>query len=92
MKLPIIIESISQVLQEQNAKLNRAIFVEEVDSYEDLHANTRADIQGTQYLMAKAKKLLDSPIAEAGVLTNDSIAVLKTANKAVNDHIMKLYS
>ena len=86
------IDKFQILLQEQNAKLNRAIFLEEVDSYEDLHVNTRADIQDTQYLIAKAKKLLDSPIAEAGVLTNDSIAVLKAANKAVNDHIMKLYS
>jgi hypothetical protein len=80
------------LLEEQNAKIRRAIFLEEVESLEGLHANTKADIATTQHLIVEVKKLLEAPISEVGVLTADAIDTLKRANKTINDHIMKLYS
>jgi len=80
------------LLEEQNAKIRRAIFLEEVDSLEGLHANSKADIATTQHLIVEVKKLLEAPISEVGVLTSDAIDTLKRANKSINDHIMKLYS
>jgi len=80
------------LLEEQNAKMRRALFLEEAEGFEGLHANTKADIATTQHLITEVKKLLEVPISEAGILTTDAIETLKKANKAVNDHIMKLYS
>jgi len=80
------------LLEEQNAKIRRAIFLEEAEEFEGLHANSKVDIATTQHLIAEVKKLLEVPISEAGILTTDAIETLKKANKSVNDHILKLYS
>lgn len=80
------------LLEEQNAKIQRAVFLEEAEDFDGLHANTKADIATTQHLITEVKKLLEVPISEAGILTADAIETLKKANKTVNDHILKLYS
>jgi hypothetical protein len=80
------------LLEEQNAKIRRALFLEEAEGFEGLHANSKVDIATTQHLIAEVKKLLEVPISEAGILTTDAIETLKKANKSVNDHILKLYS
>ncbi len=80
------------LLEEQNAKLQRALFIEEAEGYNDLHANTKEEIAVTQTLITALKSLLETPISEAGILTTEAIETLKRTNKTANDHIMKLYS
>lgn len=80
------------LLEEQNAKLQRALFIEETEGYASLHAKTKEEIATTQTLISELKSLLETPISEAGVLTTEAIETLKRTNKTVNDHIMKLYS
>jgi hypothetical protein len=80
------------LLEEQNAKIRRAIFLEEVEGFEGLHANTKADIATTQHLITEVKKLLEVPVSEAGVLTPNAVDTLKQTNKVIGDHIMRLYS
>ena len=80
------------LLEEQNAKIRRAVFLEEAEGIAGLHANTKADIAVTKRLISEVKKLLEVPVAEAGILTEEAIATLKKVNKSMNEHIMKLYS
>jgi len=80
------------LLEEQNAKIRRALFLEDAEDFEGLHAHTKADIATTQHLITEVKKLLEAPISEAGILTKEAIDTLNKANKTINDHIMKLYS
>jgi len=80
------------LLEEQNAKLQRALFIEEAEGYDNLHAKTKEEIATTQTLITALKSLLKTPISEAGILTTEAIETLKRTNKTANDHIMKLYS
>jgi hypothetical protein len=80
------------LLQEQNAKINRALHFEETQEYEELHTFTKEDVKKTQKLISKVKRMLELPMAEAGVLTQEAIDSLKAANKVANDHIMELYT
>jgi len=79
------------LLEELNAKIRRALFLEESKDFDGLHALTKADIATTQHLITEVKKLLEAPVSEAGVLTPEAIETLKQANKAIHDHVMKLY-
>jgi len=87
-----VFEKYKVLLEEQNAKIKRALFFEEAEGLDRLHANTKAEIATTQHLVNEVKKLIASPISEAGVLTVDAIDSLKKANKVVNDHVMKIYT
>ena len=79
------------LLEEQNAKLKRALVVEEANGYDSLHNKTKEEIEATQKLIGQLKKLLDTPISESGVLSKEAIETLKHATKEVNEHIMKIY-
>jgi len=80
------------ILEEQNAKIRRAIFLEEAEGFDKLHVNTKNDIATTQQLLVEVKKLMDVPISEAGILTFNAVRVLKEVNKTLNEHILKLYA
>ncbi len=79
------------LLEEQNAKIRRALFLEEAEDFEGLHAYTKEDIATTQHLITEVKRLLNAPISEAGILTKEAIETLNKANKTINDHVLKLY-
>ncbi len=79
------------LLEEQNAKLKRALVVEEANGYDSLHNKTKEEIEATKKLIEQLKKLLDTPISESGVLSKEAIETLKHAIKEVNEHIMKIY-
>jgi len=79
------------LLEEQNAKIRRALFLEDAEEFDALHALTKADIATTQHLVDEVKKLLQVPISEAGVLTQSAQEALKQANKTISDHVLKLY-
>jgi len=80
------------LLEEQNAKIRRAVFLEEAEAYDGLHANTKAELAVTKQLVAEAKQLMEVPISEAGVLTTEAKDALQKINRSLNEYIMKLYS
>lgn len=86
-----LVEKYQVILEEQNAKLKRALYFEDAEEVDGLHANTKEEIATTQHLIADVKKLIATPVSEAGILTADAIEALRKANKAVNDHVMKIY-
>ncbi len=86
------LEKYKVIIEEQNAKIKRALFLEEVEAYEDLHAKTKDDIEITKRMIVDAKKLLDTQIAKEGVLTPEAKEILQKTNKTINDRILEIYS
>lgn len=86
-----LVEKYQVLLEEQNAKLKRALFFEEAEGIEGLHAKTKDEIAATKSLIADVKALVATPVSEAGMLTEGAEEALRKANKAINEYIMKIY-
>ncbi len=86
-----LIEKYDVLLAEQNAKLQRALFVEEADKYDALHAKTQTEIGKMKKLVSQIERFLKTPMAEHGILSKEGVEILEKANKAANDHIMEMY-
>ena len=80
------------ILAELNATLNRALHVEGVQNFDELHTKTKKTARELQVLLKELDTLLATPMAQSGVLTPESIDALRRAKRAVNDHILHLYS
>lgn len=80
------------LLEEQNAKITRALFLEESEDFDGLHAKTKEDVNVAEKMVNEVSKLLKTPVSEAGMLTSEASEVLRRANKSINDHILELYS
>ena len=87
-----MVEKYEALLAEQNAALQRALFIEEPEGYDQLHAKTRQTVQTIQKLTSEIERFLETPMAESGILSKEGIAILERANKAANDHVLKLYA
>ncbi len=80
------------ILAELNAILNRALHVEGVQNFEELHAKTQRSVRELQALLKELDALLATPMARSGLLTPESVEALRRAKRVVNDHILHLYS
>ncbi len=85
------VEKYTVLLAEQNASLKRALFVEEAEGFDQLHALTRQTVAKLQKLSDEIETFLRTPMAEHGILSKEGVAILERANKAANDHVMALY-
>lgn len=85
------VEKYEVLLAEQNASLKRALFIEEVDGYDQLHAKSKATAQALQHLADEIEAFLETPMAEHGILSKEGIEVLERVNKSTEEHIKKLY-
>ena len=86
------VEKYEVLLAEQNGALKRAIFIEEAETYDQLHAKTRQTVQTLQHLADEIEAFLETPMAEHGILSKEGIEILERVNKTANDHVMKLYA
>ncbi len=86
-----LIHKYNVLLGEQNAKIKRALFVEEADQYDKLHAKTQTEIRKIKKLASEVERFLETPMAEHGILSKEGIETLTKVNKAANDHIMEIY-
>jgi len=80
------------VLAEINAGLNRALHIEGVHDFNELHEKTKASIRELQGLLKELDALLATPMAQSGVLTPESVEALRRAKRVINDHILHIYS
>jgi predicted transposase YbfD/YdcC len=85
------IEKYDVLLAEQNARLNRALYIEEVEKYDQLNAKTKEDVKTIKKLAAEVERFMETPMAEHGILSKEGIEILEEVNKAANDHVMALY-
>lgn len=85
-------EKYQALLDEKNATLRRAIFIEQADALEKFHAKSRRTVEEVQELLQQLERLLGTPMAQEGMLTAESVEALRQAKRTVNDHILRLYS
>ena len=80
------------LLDEKNAALRRALFIEDADSLEKLHQRSRQTVEEIQELLQELNRVLATPMAKEGMLTKESVETLRHAKRVVNDQILRLYS
>jgi len=86
-----LIDFYKVLLREQNTRLERIVFVEEVQEFNLYHYKSQADIQNTQRLLNGITQLLTTPIAQEGQLSQESILALQRAKEAINAHLKAIY-
>jgi len=79
------------LLAELDAKIDRAMHIEDVKSYKDLHDNSKEDVQNAEYLLAESSKLLAMPVSRRGEVSQKSIEIEQETKKSLDDYIKKLY-
>jgi len=81
------------VLAEKNASLRRAIHIEENSGdFNSLHEKTKETARETYRMIRSLERLLETPMARAGMLTSQSVEALREAKRMINDMILRLYS
>jgi glutaredoxin 2 len=80
------------LLAEKNAGLRRAIFIEEAESFDDLHDKSQVIAREIEMMIKELERLLTTPMAKAGALTDEAVEALRHAKRVVNDQILRLYN
>ena len=86
------VEKYQVLLDEKNASLRRALFVENTDALEKLHQRSRQTVEEARELLQELDRILATPMAKEGMLTRESVEALRRAKRVVNDQILRLYS
>ena len=86
------VEKYQILLDEKNAALRRALFIENADTLEKLHHRSRQNVEEVQELLQELNRILATPMAREGMLTRESVEALRRAKRVVNDQILSLYS
>ena len=79
------------ILQEQNAKINRMLFIEEPEDMHSLHSKSKAEVEKTILILDEFVKLMDTPVSKKDTINPESIKNLKSANLVINEVIKSLY-
>jgi len=80
------------LLDEKNAGLRRALYIEEAENYDGLHENSKALAREVETMLKELDRLLATPMAKSGVLTEESVEALRHAKRVINDQILRLYN
>ncbi len=79
------------VLAENNAGLRRAFIVEGTEDFSKMHDKSRRLAQRTEELVKELDALLTTPLAEAGMLTLESMHALTRAQKIMEEYLASIY-
>ena len=79
------------ILQEQNAKIRRMLFIEQPESVDDLQRASKLEVDKTILILDELLKLMNTPVNEGVEITPESKERLKSANSVINEVIKKLY-
>jgi len=80
------------LLDELKARLARARFIEEADTFAALHEKTQRDIEAANKLIAEVGAFLKTPMAQSGVLNKEGVEALKRATDEANNYVLSLYA
>ena len=80
------------ILAELNAGLRRAQHIEEAKSFDELHDKTKEAIKELEELLRELDALLNTPATIDGAVNEQSLEALRKAKRAINDHILRIYS
>jgi len=90
-KVKSVTQKYDIILQEQNGKIKRMLFIEQPESFEDLHHVSKVEVEKTLLILDEFVKLMDTPVNKGEELNPDSITRLKSANIVINEVIKKIY-
>ncbi len=90
-KVKPINEKFDIILKEQNAKLNRILFLEKPESFDELHEKSKQEVVKTKELLEKILKLMNTPVIENNKLNEELINNLKETDEYINEIIKSLY-
>jgi len=89
--IKLVMEKYDIILQEQNAKIRRMLFIEQPESVEDLQRASKLEVDKTILILDELLKLMNTPISEGIEIEEASKERLKNANSVINEVIKKLY-
>jgi hypothetical protein len=90
-KIKLVNKKYDVILQEQNAKINRMLFIEQPKEINDLHKTSKLEVEKTMLILDELIKLMDTPVSKDDVLNPSSVTNLNSANSVINEVIKKLY-
>ncbi len=79
------------LLDEKNASIKRAFYFEGKVEFDKYHALTQKEINEAKELINQLEKLLSTPVARAGVLTEEAKEVLEEANRYIDSYLEHIY-
>ncbi len=79
------------LLDEKNASIKRAFYFEGKVEFDKYHALTQKEINEAKELINQLEKLLSTPVARAGVLTEEAKEVLEEANRYIDSYLEYIY-
>jgi len=86
-----VIDFYRVLLQEQNMRLKRILFIEEKQEFKLYHFKSQLDLENTQRLVNTVSKLLATPIAMNGQLSPHAQEALMDAKAVVDKHVKAIY-
>ncbi len=86
-----LIEEYDVLLSEQNARIARARFFEEGETYHHLHARTQEDVHTLKHLATTIERFMETPMAQNGILSHEGIEALEQAKKLAKERVEALY-
>jgi len=87
------VDDYKYVLNEQSAKLKRALHVEgEKEDYKDYHSITIETMKDTKRLMKQIEELLTTPVIIEGDLSQNSVVALNDTKNVYNYFLSKIYN
>jgi len=87
------IDDYKYVLDEQSAKLRRALHVEgQKEDYKDYHSTTIESMKDTKRLMKQIEELLTTPVIIEGDLNQNSAIALNDTKNVYNYFLSKIYN
>ena len=89
--IKLVMQKYDIILQEQNAKIRRMLFIEQPESVDDLQRASKLEVDKTILILDELLKLMNTPVNEGVEITPDSKERLKSANSVINEVIKKLY-
>ncbi len=90
--LKVMLENSEVILDEKNAGLRRAIFIEKVDIAQNLHPKSYKNLEILQDILDSINKNLSTPISINGRLTQDSIESFGEFKNIIDKEIDRLYN
>jgi len=88
-----LIEGYAVVLEEQNAKLKRILYVEgSLENSDEYHTNSKHIMADTENLMKRAERFVNAPVSKEGKFNEDSLTAYREAKALYSSFIAQTYA
>ena len=89
--IKLVMQKYDIILQEQNAKLKRMLFIEQPESVESLQKASQLEVEKSVLILDELLKLMNTPVNDDIEIREESKERLQNANSVINEVIKKLY-